>query len=291
MEKNKLNVLKHVIEERSVLPEYPDEAIFSNLYHTSFSTALRSINGYPDKEKSRRQNANEWIRETSSKACAVYVINFDRITDLLNNGSSSCDALFYNFCIQSGEFHFMSEFKNTEIAGKQDLLRLLKCDDQDSIYRKVKASVENIRHNLLFGGNQEADDIIQNMHFFVVYNGKNNAATSPRPTVPFKSHAMRDAHGKQNRATRGQRHECTPKEENEIYQRFGQRIEELRMKPCTEDTFPGHAIPRVRKVERGSEKIRYFTIFSAQDFGDLINSGFFENWNWGPYLVKAVEFA
>lgn len=281
MENNKLNVLDRVISERSIPPEYPDEAVFSNLYHTSLSTALRAINGYPEEEKQRRQIANEWISEKSSKAHDIRVINFDRIVSFLTNGTTSCDALFYVFCHSDGQFHFLSEFKN---VGKQEMLRLLKSEERDCIYKKVKDSVENIRQNFLFGGTQESDDIIENTHFFAVYNGKNTAATSGKPVVPAKKNAFKDSNGKQNRATRNHQHEYTPKEENEIYQRFSSKIEQLRLKPCTEDTFPGNAIPRVRKMAHSSEKIRFFTIFSAQDFGDLINSGFFDDWNWGPYL-------
>ena len=281
MENNKLDVLARVISERSAPPEYPDEAIFSDLYHTSLSTAIRAIDGFTGEEKRKRQSANEWISEKSSKACYIRVINFDRIVSFLTNGTTSCDALFYVFCHSNDQFHFLAEFKN---IGKQEMLRLLKSEDRDGIYRKVKDSVENIRQHFLFGGTQESDDIIESTHFFAVYNGKNTAATSAKPIVPSKKNATRDSRGKQNRATRNWQHEYTLKEENEIYQRFSSKIEQLRLKPCTEDTFPGNAIPRVRKSAHSAEKIRFFTIFSAQDFGDLINSGFFDNWNWGPYL-------
>ena len=290
MENNKFNVLSFVISQRSTFPEYEDELVFSDIYRVSFHTALRAIAGKTAKEKAPHMKngsewiENEWILEQSSKACDIRVINFDRVIDLLNNNSRSCDAFFYNFFHQTGDFHFIAEFKNTDQSGKRELLRLLNRDDQDGIYRKVKESVENIRHNLHFGGTQEADEIIQNMHFFVVYNGKNNAVTSSRPNVPSKKHAQKDAYGKQNRATRTNQHGYSQKEENEIYQQFDLKIEALGMKPCTEDTFPGNAIPRLRKAAHGSEKVRYFTIFSAQDFGDLLNSGFFDDWSWGPYL-------
>ena len=286
MGNNKLDVLAWIISERAAPPEYPDEAIFSDLYHTSLSTALRAIDGFTEEERKKRQFANEWIREKSSNANSVHTINFDQIVALLNNGKASCDALFYNFCHQPGKYHFLSEFKNT---GKQDILRFLKSDGEDSIYKKVKDSVENIRQHLLFGGEHEADDIVRNMHFFAVYNGKNTAAISSKPIVPSKKAAVKDSKGKQNRATRSGPHEYTLKEENEIYQRFGTRIEQLGMKPCTEDTFPGNAIPRVKKTSHGSEKIRHFTIFSSQDFGELIDSGFFDDWNWGPYLPNEGE--
>lgn len=290
MENKKLNILNQAIQERLVPPAYPDEMVFSNIYHTSFSTQLRAIGGFSDREQAKRIIANEWLHEKSRKTCAIRVINFDRVKELLNISSTSCDAFFYDF-FQKNDFHFITEFKNTERSGKQELLRLLNRDDQDGIYRKVKDSVEIIRHNLLFGGTQEADDIIHNMHFFVVYNGKNNAATSAKPIVPSRKEAIRDAHGRQKQATRNRQHEYSQKEENEIYQRFGLKIAELTMKPCTEATFPGNSIPRVRKSERGSERIRYFTIFSAQDFGDLIESGYFDTWNWGEYIPDSNDFS
>ena len=286
MENERFNVLACVANERVTLPEYPDEAVFSDLYHTSLSTALRAVEGYLDEEKRRRQDANEWIVEKSCKARNVCVINFDQVVKRLNNGRASCDAFFYNFYWQQGEYHFLCEFKNT---GKQDFLRYLKSDNEDSIYKKVKDSAENISQCVVFGGECEADDIISNMHFFAVYNGKNTAATSSKPIVPTKENAGKGSNGKQNRATRNRQHEYTPKEENEIYQRFGEKIEQIGLKTCVEDTFPGNAIPRVKKSAHGPEKIRHFTIFSAQDFGKLVESGFFDHWNWGLYLPTVED--
>ena len=287
MENNKLNVLEYIIAEQSTPPEYPDEAIFSDIYHTSLHTSLRSIQGYPDrvKEKHRKDGfewfENEWIKLESDKVCNIRVIDFDNLVSLLNSGKASCDAFFYNFECQTGEFHFISEFKRVD---KQTLINLLKDEGRNGLYRKIKDSAESIRHHLLFGGNQEADSIIENMHFFAVYAGKNTSATSEGPQILSGKKTSKDAYGKQNRAIRNGRTKYSEKNEDDIFQRFGRQIEELGMKPCTEDTFPGKAIPRVKKTEHGSEKVRYFTIFSAQDFGQLIDSGFFDFWNWGKYL-------
>ena len=291
MESNKVELLKAVQNERGEASVYPDEVIFSNLYYVSFSHALRAIEGYIAAGRSDEfvrdcRDANEWIAEKSPKVRDINVINFDGVVALLGNGSTSCDALFYNFNLTDGEFHFITEFKNT---GKLELLRLLKSDQRDGIYRKVKDSIENIRNNIVFGGNQEADDIICNMHFFIVYNGKNTAATLVMPKALSKAHSSKGENGKQNHATRTAKRVSNRKDENEIYRQFGEKIKRLNMKPCTEDTFPGNAIPRVRKSDKGSERIRYFTIFSAQDFGELIDSTFFDNWKWGPYLLEENE--
>ena len=129
------------------------------------------------------------------------------------------------------------------------------------------------------------------MHFFAVYAGKNTSATSEGPQILSGKRTSKDAYGKQNRAIRNGRPKYSEKDEDGVYQRFGKRIEELGMKPCTEDTFPGTAFPRVKKSEHGSEKVRYFTIFSAQDFGHLIDSGFFDNWKWGKYLPDTESIA
>ena len=133
MENNKFDVLTYVIKERSTPPEYPDEAIFSNLYYTSLSTELRAIAGYREEQKRKRQNDNEWIKEESSKACDIRVINLDGLVSLLKNGKASCDAFFYNFEHEDGEFHFIAEFKR---VNKQKLLELLSLayNHKDSIY-------------------------------------------------------------------------------------------------------------------------------------------------------------
>ena len=294
MENKKINVLEYIIAERSTPPEYLDEAIFSDLYHTSFHTSLRAIQGYPDRVKKEHQRdgfewfENEWIRTESDKACNIRVIDFDNLVSLLDSGKASCDAFFYNFECQTGEFHFISEFKR---ADKQTLIRLLKDESRDGLYRKIKDSIESIRQHFLFGGNHEADSIIENMHFFAVYAGKNTSATSEGPQILSGKKTSKDSYGKQNRAIRNGRPKYSEKDEDGIYQRFGKRIAELGMKPCTEDTFPGNAIPRVKKAEHGSEKIRYFTIFSAQDFGQLIDSGYFDCWKWGEYLPDTESIA
>ena len=129
--------------------------------------------------------------------------------------------------------------------------------------------------NILFGGSQEADDIVKNTHFFAVYAGKNTIPTSAGPRVPTGNKAVKDANNKQTRATRSRRPEYTEKQEQDIYGRFSKKIEQLGLEPRKRDTFP---------VKVSSRISPYFTPFSAQDFGKLIDSGFFDNWNWGKYL-------
>lgn len=300
MENDKFNVLEHVIKERDVVFEFPDEAIFSNVYYTSLIRSLQGMSKIPSYEIRNWENGNRWLIDTTSKVSEVPVINFDNLKRLLNkqrdgvdnNGQKSCDAFFYNFDHEDGEFHFIAEFKNTDkkkfiedyvITGfpkssAQQAQESSKDNRQDSLYKKAKDSTDLIRQDFLFRGNQEADEIINNMHLIAVYNGKNTRHTSARPKLPGKSKATKGENGKQCRATKNDTLEPIIKGEYDVYNRFGNQISELGMKPRAKNTFlPIRIDPRINP---------YFTIFSAQDFGQLIDSGFFDNWKWGKYLPE-----
>ena len=73
------------------------------------------------------------------------------------------------------------------------------------------------------------------------------------------------------------------KREREIYDRFGEWILKLGLKACREDLFPGKALPRARKIGQGSSKVRFYSIFSAHDFAEILDHGFFDMWKWGKY--------
>lgn len=305
MENDKFNVLEHVIKERDVSFEYPDEAIFSNVYYTSLIRSLQSMSNTPSYEISNWEKGNRWLIDTTSKASEIPVINFDNLKRLLskqrhgldNNGQKSCDAFFYNFVHQDNEFHFIVEFKNTDkkkfiedyvITGfpkrsAQQTQDSSKNKKQDSLYKKAKDSTELIRQDFLFGGNHEADEIINNMHLIAVYNGKNTRHTSARPKLPGKNRATKGADGKQCHATKNDSLEPVIRGEHDIYNRLGNQIAELGLKPRTQNTFlPIKIDPRINP---------YFTIFSVQDFGQLIDSGFFDNWKWGKYLPDTESIA
>lgn len=282
---DKINVLEKIVEERNCKKEYLDENIFSNLYFSSLSTSLRALNGYKLDKRCEEEEKNRWLLSKSAKIKDINVINFDNVTRCLDNGRASCDIMFYNFSIgEENEYHFLGEVKN---IGKQEMLKFIKSETDDGIYKKVKDCVQNIRTCLLFGGLQEGDDIIKNMHLFLVYCGKNTAATFDSPKMPGKTHAEKSPKGKQSSATRGYRkYLYNEKAECEIYDKFTKKMAELGLKPCNESTFPGNALPRVKKLGKGAGKTRQFSLFSASDFGQIVDSGFFDDWDWGKYLPE-----
>ena len=121
------------------------------------------------------------------------------------------------------------------------------------------------------------------MHLIAVYNGKNTRHTSARPKLPGKNRATKGADGKQCHATKNDSLEPVIRGEHDIYNRLGNQIAELGLKPRTQNTFlPIKIDPRINP---------YFTIFSVQDFGQLIDSGFFDNWKWGKYLPDTESIA
>ena len=298
MENEQFNVLEHVIKERDESFDFPDEAIFSNVYYTSLFRQLRGRSNVPAYEIKNWENGNRWLLNITSKAADIPVIAFDKLKSLLmkqrygvdNNGQKSCDAFFYNFDHQDNEFHFLAELKNTDkkrfiddflIPGftktpTQQVQESSNGKKQDSLYKKAKDSIELIRQEFLFGGNQEGDELISNIHLVAVYNGKNTRHTSSGPRLPGKGKASKGSDGKQCYATRNTESEPVTKAEYDVYNRFGNQLAELGLKPRNKDTFfPIRVDPKINA---------YFTFFSAQDFGQLIDSGFFDNWKWGRYL-------
>lgn len=114
------------------------------------------------------------------------------------------------------------------------MLSQLKSEDNDGIYYKVRDSIRLIKNELEFGGTQEKEELVRHMHFFVVYEGKNNVAVQ------------------------------------------------------TTIKLPGKALPRAGKAVKGKGKVRAFSIFSAQNFAEIVEKGFFDEWNWGEYQDSFV---
>lgn len=280
-----MKVLDRVKSEKMQTFDYPDEVIFSNLYFVSLSHSLRSFSNLPENLQKNWLQDNEWLRNESSSIEEIPVIDFDNITKALGNGKKSCDGLFYNFSPQEGEQHFLAELKNT---GKRELLDLLKSDDNDGLFFKVSDSVYSIKNQLEFGGQQENEELIKNMHFFIVYAGKNNVPSRNNIKVPMRAKVDRNSKSKQSRAGRIN-YEINGKDEKDIYNRFGQKILKLGLQECYEDTFPGDALPRVSKSKKDGGKVRAFSIFSATNFAEIVNNGFFDEWNWGKYMIEDTE--
>lgn len=283
-QKKMINILDEVVKEKSSEPEYPDEVIVSNLYYVSLSFSLRSLAGMREDERKRKQEKNGWLENETKKIHDIQTLDFDNITKKLTNGKTSCDAFFYNFMCGEEEQHFLCELKNVD---KKTILNLLNDEGKDGVYNKVKDSVQMIKTQLLFGGNQENDKIIQHTHFLVIYSGKNNVPSKSPVKMVGKTKVGRDASQKQCKAARIS--VDSEKKDLEIYDRFGEKIIKLGLQYCCEDVFPGDALPRAKKILKGGEKVRAFSIFSANDFAKIIDSDFFASWKWGEYQDNTGE--
>lgn len=271
-----MNVLEQVQREAENKNAYKDEKIASYLYYISLSTALRALEGMEEELKAKKEAENEWLMKKSSKIQQIPVLDMDNIKNASGSNGNSCDGLFYNFgALENGQ-HYLFEMKNT---GKKNLLSLMKSNGSDGILSKVTNSLNLIRAELEFGGAQEKEELINNMHFFIVYEGKNDIPVqSGFIKLPQKT-KVQGKRGKQSKA--GKMDYCTPKNENDIYTVFGKSISGLGLKDCDEEDFPGDALPHTKK--KGKKKIREFSIFSANDFAKIVEEGFFDNWNWGEY--------
>lgn len=273
-----MDVLNEVILEDKKIFEYGDEKIASNVYLVSLSCALRKLATMDGKEKEEALGKNEWLAEETGKVRDIPVIAFDNVVKKLENGKCSCDMFFYNFHQEAEEFHYLAELKNVD---KKRMLSMLADMGQDGIFTKVRDSVQMIGKELEFGGAQEHEELVSHTHFFVVYAGKNNVPAKSPIEMPGRTRVSRDEHRKQNRA--GRMVTGSEKREREIYDRFGNQILRLGLKACDEDQFPGKALPRAKKMGQGGGKMRMYSLFSASDFAQILDHGFFDTWKWGDY--------
>lgn len=273
-----INVLNLVIQEDTQDFIYPDEKIASNVYYVSLPNTIGSIAGYGDAVKKQKIDRNDWLKEKSASVQVTPVLDFDLIVKKLENSRCSCDALFYNTEPEGSEQHYLAEFK---CADKAAVLKMMEDPGKDGIYQKVNDSVLMIQRELEFGGADEHEALTARLHFFLVYAGKNNVPDRNPVTMPGKMKVQKDGHGKQKSA--GRMRFDSLKTENEIYERFGKQLELLGLASCSEDTFPGDALPRAIKRIKGGERVRCFTMFSASDFAEIVELGYFSNWKWGNY--------
>lgn len=274
-----LKVLDEVKAEHTTSFAYSDEKIASNMYDVSCPYSQRALAGMKAEEQAKNSEKNKWLLEQTSHVKDVSVLDFDHIKIKLGNGKTSCDAMFYRFAANSTDLHYLAEFKNVD---KKTILKLMKDNaSADSIYRKVRDSVQMIRFELEFQGNVEHDEIVSHMHFFLVYGGKNNMPVRNPVKMPGRAKVNRDISGKQKSA--GRMHIDSDKRENETYERFGNSIAALGLAACDEGVFPGEALPRTKKFVKGGEKVRQFSVFSARDFAKIVDAGFFDTWDWGTY--------
>lgn len=275
-----IELLNALAEEKDSGCEYPDERIFSNLAYTSYSVSMRQLAGRTEREKEADSEKNQWLTYWIPEASNIPILNVDRIKEKVDQNKCSCDGLFYNFDADADSLHFLIELKN---ANKSSILPMLDNKENEGyIGDKVKDTVEMIKTTIRFGGTQEDEDLVHHLHFVLIYNGKNDIPSrSFINPIPSKQKVERDAHGKQRRASR--KFNLYPlKDEDPIYNRFGEVVCKLGLSPAEESYFPKRATPEA--IRYGGKRQRQFTLLTAHDFAEAIESCGLDKWNWGEYI-------
>ncbi|MCI5508882.1 MAG: hypothetical protein MR936_05620 [Eubacterium sp.] len=275
-----VSIIELMENEMNSPPEFPDEGIVSTLYYVSLVRNLRSMEQTSEDFKRGNQldTAQEWLKIHSEKLSKVSTLNFDKITEYINPDFQSCDAFFY--CFDGKYSSYLLEFKGTS---KKNLLKYLKVNNanKDQILEKIKLSKEIIINNVEFSGSLEHEELIKTIHCVVIYDGKNDVPVSSSigSSLPRKRRVDKDQRNHQNKASRQVKPEQFSKEET--IERFANAIKGLGFSPVTKNEFPGNALPKVKKIL--GDKIRYATVMAAKDFAELVDDGYFDDWNWGDY--------
>lgn len=277
-----MNVLTSVIEEKNENFKYADERICSTIYLASLSYSLRSLENITDpKRREEKRKRNSWLLDDTKKAMQVATLNFDRVSERTGiQNRKSCDVLFYDFERQDDHLHYIGEMK---CVSKRMMVRMLKSDGKDGIYEKVHNSIKLIESELLFSGSEEGSDIVQHLHFFIVYDGKNDMVSLQENKMPKRQTEISRKNGRQIHASRQRPSKFSKKVINEIYEKFSGQLKNLGLHNINEDIFHMCIDPQAKADKAGRGKYRMFSIFSADDFKELLRSGFFDNWNWGRY--------
>ena len=265
--------------------------IASNLYLISLSTSYREL--FSRKEEAEKEvdeykkckilsaindgeKANEWFKNICPECNKIGALNFDDIKFFGENEDkkqASFDGLFYDF---SGEkLSLLIEMKNCDRAILYE--KYIKDSENDSIAHKAKGSRNLFYASINMNGKLNGEQLVSNTHIVIVYNGKNNM---PAKTHNNKTHRAKveQANGKQCRSssvkfTRDKGKDLLAEK------KLSETIKALSFSECQKSDFPVPAEPKIAKKETK----RTFSLFSAQDFAELIRKGFFDHWNWGEY--------
>lgn len=282
---------KALAEEAKEECEFEDEKIASNLYLASLPYSLRSLkedSGQPESVREKKIESNMWLKNESIHIADIPAINFDCLKCKIDASRPSCDVFFYNAGFSKHRKHLLGEFKNTS---KSEIVDMMKSRGKDGLKRKIISSIDLLKSEISFVSSKEEQRALEgDIHLFLVYGGKNDmpSAGDWRKRLPRSENVSRDSRRKQVSASR-QRYNSNDSEKkaNTIFNSFGLFLKGKGLVPCTKEEFPGNALPRLSKSRGG--KIRDFSMFSATDFAEIVDSGYFDTWNWGtlaPYIEK-----
>ena len=272
-------------EDKEKLKEYiyKDEAIISNLFYVSLSTSLKelaAIKKVNEEEFEKRSLENEWLRKGAKESEKISTINFDKISRILGiEGTQSADAFFYSNKKETIEEkrlfnkNLLIEFKN---CNKSEMFEIyLNRQHKDFILSKFRNS-KTILENLYIGD----ENLLNNTHVIIVYNGKNDVV-SPPTFLPIKKSKVNNKYedklyDKQKRAVRVSFIEKNFSKDDY----FGKEIERIGFVACHKEDFPIPAVIKFYKDKKDGKKRKY-TLFSGEDFIRLIKEGYFTHWDWG----------
>ena len=282
---------KALAEEAKEEYEFEDERIAANWYLTSLSYSLRSLkedSGQPESVREEKKKTNMWLKNESIHVSDIPAINFDCLKCRIDADRPSCDVFFYNAGFSMHHKHLLGEFKNTS---KKEMVKMMASDGKDGLKAKITSSIDLLRTEISFTEREEEQKALEgNVHLFLVYGGKNDMSSAGEwaKRLPRSEHVSRDSKRKQISASR-QRYNSfdSEKQVNAVFNSFGSFLNDKGLVPCTKEEFPGNALPKLSKSKIG--KKRDFSMFSATDFAEIVDGGYFDAWNWGtlaPYLER-----
>lgn len=269
--------------EATKVAEYEDEKVQSSVLNIALSTSYRKLDSLKATEDYERyEQENRWLSGLSEKVARIPVISFDALKMQVNPELKSCDGFFYNADKDVNKYSLLVEFKN---VNRSKILEYISSEEDDSIFSKVKDSISMIKNNIEFGDGYTGDELINRIHFIIVYGDRNDTVSTVSLGFKKVQPASKDHRGRQNRAVYVERKvETSTKKEDDLLSDFGNRLQELKLASCEKGHF-GVPIkdPAVVKL-KGIGKLYYFTMFSKHDFVKLVDEvGYFEKWNWGKY--------
>lgn len=265
-------------KDSQISHEYEDEALVSSLRCTSMSYSLKE-----EQNSSEFKNKNQWLFNEDDEAGKIKVISFDRVPELCCcSGVHTCDAFFYDYKGKSKSY--LIEFKNCQKNTLHNKFLDLKSDD--CIIEKIADSGKLIKNELDFDGKYSASELVSNTHIIIVYNGKNDMPTGH---ISLGKTYTNNKNG--NNPGKNKDKECNAKRpanlkftRNDIdfADNIGRKIKELGFSGCIKDDFPIPGKPDFKK-EKGTGKVRNYTLFTSRDFIELMSKDFFTDWEWGDY--------
>ena len=264
--------------------EYEDEKVQSNVYNVTLSTSYRkleSLKGTDDYDKYEQEN--RWLYDLCNKIDQIPTISFDCLKMQINPQFTSCDGFFYSAEKRDDKYSLLVEFKN---VNRSKMLEYISSEDNDSIYSKVKDSVSMIKNDIEFEGGYTGDELIEKIHFIVVYGERNDTVTTASLGFKKVQRASKDHGGRQNKAVCVERKkESSTKKEEEILKNFGDKLQALNLAPCEKGYFGVPVRDPAAVKLKGIGKLYYFTMFSKHDFVKLVEDvDYFSKWNWGKYI-------